>query len=201
MRASECAESKALKGRRGKEGGMRITQENSILLVIDFQERLMPAINEGDEVEKNAARLVAGCGLLGVPMIATEQYPKGLGPTRKAIREALRQARIIAKTSFNALDEPEVGDFVKNALRLHVIICGVESHICVLQTALAVKSIGFVPVIAADCVGSRKPQDREFALRRAENEGMILSTHEALLYEIMKDSGHPAFKEISKLIK
>lgn len=180
---------------------MKINTENTILLVIDIQTRLLPAMNESEQYLKNAEKLIEGCRILGTEIIATEQYPKGIGPTVDSVKGLLGDATVVAKTSFSCLAEREVADFLDNTGRKNVILCGIESHICVLQTALALKQQGYNPIVVADCVESRKAEDKKWGLMRMMQEGVTVSTYESVLYEMMEDSKHPKFKEISKLIK
>lgn len=179
-----------------------MTPEESSLLIIDVQEKLLPAMDEKEEIFENICRLVKGATTLEIPTIATEQYPKGLGVTVPELMQCYRgNIPTFPKTSFNALEQQEVLDWLRGVERTNVFICGMESHICVRQTALDLKRKGFYPIVIADCVASRKKYDKEIAIRSMELEGVEITTLESAFYELLRDSKHPAFKEISKLIK
>lgn len=176
---------------------MRIEREHTIALVVDYQEKLVPAMNDTDKLIHNSCILLEGLKILDVPMVITQQYTKGLGMTVETITEAAGTAEYIDKISFTAYDS------VKWKLRgkKYVIVCGIESHICVLQTVLDLKAAGFVPVLVADCVGSRKESDKQVALERARQEGAIVTTYESLLFELLKVAGTETSKKIQKLIR
>ncbi len=176
--------------------------EDSSLLIIDVQEKLLPAMDEKEQVLDGICRLVQGAMELRVPAMATEQYPKGLGATVQELSQYYRgNLATIAKTTFSALEEQDVSDWVRGMNRKNILICGMETHICVRQTALALKEMGFHPIVVADCVASRKKYDKETALRNMEAQGVEILTLEAVLFELLKDAKHPSFKAISKIIK
>lgn len=182
---------------------MRLTVENSVVLVVDIQERLLPAMAHKEEVLKASCILLKGAEALGVPVIATEQYPKGLGNTVGEVLEASPSMEIFAKGQFSCL-EPEVeerfDDFIK-AGKDTVVIIGMEAHVCVLQTIRDLLEKGFKVVVAADCVASRKDFDKEMGFERAKFEGAVMGTYESILFEWTEDSKNPGFKTISGLVK
>lgn len=182
---------------------MRLTKANSIVLVVDIQERLLPAMAHKEEVLKASEILLKGAFAHGVKIVATEQYPKGLGSTVSEIKEAAPDMKIFAKGQFSCL-EPEVEaefDALKKEGRDTVIIIGMEAHVCVLLTIRDLIEKGFKVVVAADCVASRKDFDKEMAFERAKYEGAVLSTYEAILFEWTGTSKDPEFKTISNLVK
>jgi nicotinamidase-related amidase len=130
-------------------------------------------------------------------MIITQQYTKGLGMTVEAITEAAGTKEYIDKISFTAFD------CVKDKIcaKQFIIVCGIEAHICVLQTVIDLKAAGFIPVLVADCVGSRKEMDKQVALERARQEGAIVTTYESLLFELLQVAGTETSKKIQKLIR
>ena len=130
-------------------------------------------------------------------MIVTQQYTKGLGITVQEIREAMESDDYIDKISFTAFDS------VKEQImdKKFVIVCGIEAHICVLQTVIDLVEEGFVPVVVEDCISSRKPNDKEVAIRRMLEEGAIVTTYESLLFELLKIAGTEESKRIQRLIK
>lgn len=176
---------------------MRIERENTVALVIDYQEKLVPVMDEKERLIQNSSILLAGLKYLGVPMIVTQQYTKGLGITVQEIREAMESDDYIDKISFTAFDS------VKEQIRdkKFVIVCGIEAHICVLQTVIDLVEAGFVPVVVEDCLSSRKPNDKEVAIRRMLQEGAIVTTYESLLFELLKIAGTEESKRIQRLIK
>ena len=176
---------------------MRIEREHTIALVVDFQEKLVPAMNDKDKLIHNSCILLEGLKVLDVPMVITQQYTKGLGMTVEEITQAVGTAEYIDKISFTAFDC--IKD--KISAKKYVIVCGIESHICVLQTVIDLKAAGFVPVLVADCVGSRKESDKQVALERARQEDAIVTTYESLLFELLQVAGTETSKKIQKLIR
>ncbi|GAB3680322.1 isochorismatase family protein [Saccharopolyspora tripterygii] len=165
--------------------------DDSVLLVVDLQERLMPAIASADAVLDKTTRLIRAAGLLGVDVRATEQNPAGLGATASDIANLLpRPAEL--KTSFGAENDPGDGT---------VIITGCEAHVCVLQTALALRARGRDVAVVADAVGSRSASDRDRALDRMRAHGIDVVTAEMVMFEWLHDSDNPAFRDVLRLIK
>src|SRR5262249_35523647 len=142
--------------------------------------------------------LVKGARILGLPVEATEQYPRGLGPTVAELAELLPNRP--EKITFNCCAVPEVLEQLHGRHVQHVTLAGIEAHICVAQTALQLMSLGFRVQVAADAVASRNTMDWEFALRRLERVGAVVSTTEAILFEWLETAEHPQFRAISKLV-
>ncbi|HOM03935.1 MAG TPA: hydrolase [Candidatus Kapabacteria bacterium] len=181
---------------------MVLTPDNSIALIIDIQSKLLPYIYQNDELINNNARLINGLKLLEVPIIITEQYPKGLGTTSERLIEVLCDAyKPIEKDTFSCLGCDEVLNRLRQSRRKNVIITGIEAHICVMQTVRDLIASDFNPFVVADCISSRKLYDKEYGLKRMLREGAFPSTYESVLMEITHTSKHPKFKEISKTIK
>lgn len=176
---------------------MRIERTDAVGLVIDYQEKLVPAMNEKEQLIQNTRILLEGLKILDVPMILTQQYTKGLGMTTETITEAVGHTEYVDKIRFSAYED------VKEQIqgKRFVIVCGMESHICVLQTVIELKEAGFIPVLVTDCIASRKEKDKEMALIRAQQEGAILTTYEAVLFELLKAAGTETSKKIQKLIR
>lgn len=173
-----------------------ITAENAMLIVIDLQARLMPAIHDGERVLLNASRLAEAARLLSIPLLITEQNPRGLGPTVPELADA---GPVITKMSFDACGEPTFQDAVAGAGAL--VICGCEAHVCVGQTVLSLREQGRRVVVAADAIGSRVPESREIALRRMAEHGAEIVTTEMVLFEWLRTAEHPQFRPVSKLIR
>ncbi|MDO4961657.1 MAG: isochorismatase family protein [Eubacteriales bacterium] len=180
---------------------MRIDSKKTICIAIDYQERLLPAIAELDELMKRSVFLFKGLKALGIPMIMTTQYAKGLGENAAPIADLIGAENCYDKNTFSVMGQDEVRDVLKQGGYEHVIITGTEAHICVLQSVIDLCTAGYRVYMAEDCVSSRHLHDKEIALRRAEEEGAFLTTAEALLYELMGSSKCPAFKAVSALVK
>jgi nicotinamidase-related amidase len=168
------------------------------LLVIDVQTKLMDKIPERDRVVANIARLVEGAKVLGVPVQATEQYPKGIGPTVPELVSRLPPCP--EKLTFSCCGLPELVDQFRSRGIQKILLAGIETHVCVQQTALDLMAQGFRLYVAADAVASRKELDRDFGLRRMERAGVVLTTTEAALFEWTERAGTTEFKQISKLV-
>jgi len=183
---------------------MRIAEERSLLVIVDVQERLLPVMTEPERLTERIVRLLKGIGILGLPIIMTEQYPRGLGHTVEPIAEAYQAAGgtgIIEKLAFSCCDEKAFMEEIDGQGRKNIILAGIETHVCMLQTTMDLIAKGFQPVIPADTTSSRFQQDRDVALRRIEKEGAIVTTSESLLFELTRVTGTPRFKEISRLVK
>jgi nicotinamidase-related amidase len=176
----------------------RISTADSALLVIDVQEKLLPLIRGVPRLLENLTFLLDVAWAVGVPVLATEQYPKGLGPTHPSIAERL-PANLPAKVAFSCGGVPEV--ITGLAGRPKVLLAGIEAHVCVLQTALDLLDRGQSVFLAADAVSSRDNFDRDIALRRMEQAGVVLTTVETAAFEWMECSTAPAFKTVSRLVQ
>ncbi len=181
----------------------RIARENTQAMVIDVQERLTPHIENHEAVVKKIVTLIKGLQALDIPIMLNEQYKKGLGDTLPEIRELLTEdnAKSFEKVTFSACDTDTSWHYLAQQNRSTVLLCGVETHVCVLQTALDLLDNGMQPVIIGDAVGSRFPYDKKQALRRIRRAGGVVTTVEAVLFELCRSSQDPAFKTISSLIK
>lgn len=181
---------------------MKLKKENTAVLVVDYQEKLMPAMHNKDAFIPRTNMLLQGLQALEIPMIVSEQYPKGLGTTIPEIKEALSEdATVLPKTAFSLLDDEAIRAAIENLDRDTILICGAEAHICVLQSAMDLVAMGKTVVLVVDCLGSRTAFDMEIGLRRAQQEGVLLTSAEAVLFELQKVGSGPVFKTISKLVK
>ena len=177
----------------------RLKVEDTALLVVDIQEKLLPKIMQAGEVLRNASFIVNAAKVLGVPVIATEQYPKGLGPTVEPIRGLL--TTVWEKKTFSAVGEGGALDFLKSDARIKVVVVGIEAHICVMQTVLDLLNQGFHVFVCVDAVSSRYAIDVKIALKRMQQAGAILVTAETCVYEWLETAANPAFKEISGMVQ
>ncbi|NSW94192.1 MAG: hydrolase [Bacteroidales bacterium] len=180
---------------------MKILRENSAAIVIDIQEKLFPHMQEKDELLQNCLKLIEGIRLLEVPIIVTQQYTKGLGMTVTPVKEKLPDSDYIEKISFSCFDEPRVREKLESINKKYIIICGIETHVCVLQTSIDLIAGGFIPVVVEDCVSSRNLKDKRIALERIRQEGGIITTMESILFELTRRAGDEVFKKISGIIK
>jgi nicotinamidase-related amidase len=173
-----------------------IDRATSALLVIDFQAKLMPAIHEGGVVVENAKRLLQAAGLVDVPVLFTEQNPKGLGATVPGLADA---HTVSHKMFFDACREP---DFVLSLPdRPALVVAGCEAHVCVLQTVLGLLDLGRTVYLVRDALGARRSESKETAIRRMESHGAEIVTTEMVIFEWFATSEHPRFREAIALIK
>lgn len=174
--------------------------ESTVLLVVDVQERLMPVIHEQASCLAAIARLIEGAQVLGVPILATEQYPAGLGATCAPVRQCWGPVQPIEKTRFSGCVEGVVQRLAELDRPL-VLIVGVETHVCVQQTVLDLLRLGYTPYLCADAVSSRRPLDRDTALDRMRQAGAVVTTTESVLFELLGEAGTEAFKSILRIVK
>jgi nicotinamidase-related amidase len=172
---------------------------SSLLLLIDLQERLLPAIEGGAAVLANARRLLDAARLLGVPVLVTEQNPRGLGATVPDLAGAATIAPTIVKTSFDALRAPGLLERLPEGVV--PVVAGCEAHVCVLQTVLGLLDARGRAVVVGDAVGSRRAESRDAALRRMERHGAEVVTAEMAIFEWLGTSDHPRFREALALVR
>ena len=177
---------------------MTLAATDCALLLIDFQQRLIPAIAEGEAVVKNAARLAEAARLLDIPVLATEQNPEGLGSTVEPV--APYPGAVLAKTHFDAT-RAEKFDSLLPPGRETIVVTGCEAHVCVLQTVLGLLERGVRVAVVQDAVGSRRVENREAGLDRMRAHGAELVTTEMAIFEWLEASGHPRFREVMRLVK
>lgn len=180
---------------------MLIDARRSALLIIDMQERLTPAMDGAEPATANAAKLMQAAGRLGVPMLVSEQYPKGLGRTVPPIAALAPTGAVAEKLSFSCLEDAGWRGRFERLDRRQAVIAGVEAHVCVLQTALGLKAAGYEPAVVADAVASRKAESRAVALDRLRQNGVEIVTTEMVLFEWLGRAGTPEFKALSELIR
>ena len=178
-----------------------LRREQTALIVVDAQEKLLPAVHDSDAVLRAIRVLVEGARVLGVPVLVAEQYPKGLGPTVDALSNVLGDAPRHPKTSFSCLgDEPFLAA-LESLDRDQVLLCGIEAHVCVLQTALDVLENGWMAAVAADATSSRNPKHCDWALERLRRAGAVVTCVESALFEMLGAAGTEEFKAVSRLVK
>lgn len=175
----------------------KLSADTSFLLVVDFQARLMPAIDAGAVAAGNARRLLDAAALFGVPVLFTEQNPSGLGPTIAALAPA--PDRVAAKMTFDATRTP--GFLGRVPVDRTVVVAGCETHVCVLQTVLGLLDAGRRVCLVRDAVGSRRPENKETAIARMAGHGAETVTTEMVVFEWLGSAEHPRFREALALIK
>ncbi len=178
-----------------------LNRDQTALLIVDVQQKINAVMLHGDAVVENIVRLIKACQILNVPIFITEQYPKGLGPTETKILQALEGKTPIQKMTFSCCG---TGEFVQQLSNNHirqVIVTGIESHVCVQQTALDLLAHGIQVHVPKDAISSRKELDYQTALERMSKSSIVITTVETALFELLQEAGTPEFKKISELIK
>ncbi|MBQ7126932.1 isochorismatase family protein [bacterium] len=179
-----------------------MNNNDTLLLIIDIQEKLLNAVYNKDIVEKKSQILAKTASILNIPTIVTEQYPQGLGATVDSIKSLIdANSEIYEKTEFNAMLNPKIKEAVLSKNKKTVILLGIESHICVYQTAEALQQDGFKVVVAADAVSSRSEYEYSLAMSNLKNININVKSAEMIVFELLKSAKHPNFKEIQQLIK
>ena len=172
----------------------------TVLVLVDYQGRLMPAVHDGEAVVARGLLLAQAARTLNIPVIGTEQNPAGLGPNHEAVRAACE--RTLAKTHFDACADGLVDALreARSPLR-QVVVAGCEAHVCLLQTALGLLRAGLRVWVVSNACGSRRPSDHAAAMDRLAGAGATLVTHEMVVFEWLQDCRHPRFKDVLALVK
>lgn len=177
---------------------MLINRENSALLLVDVQEMLLGGIHESEQLVDNCRWLLEVAKLVDVPVLASEQYPQGVGPTTDTLRNMLPAEDIIAKNHFSCADADDCSARINALKKSEIIICGMEAHVCILQTAIRLKDQGKKVYVVADAISARNPVDTEYAIARMRDEGITIVTREMVGFEWLLRSDAPEFKDFSK---
>lgn len=178
-----------------------LDSKNSFVLLVDVQEKLLPLMDQPMLLEEKLLILLQGALHMQIPLLISEQYPKGLGRTMPALAPFKELARCFEKTSFSLGAVPEFNQSLETLGRKSVVICGIEAHICVLQTAHDLMEKGFEVHIPFDAVSSRDPAKRDQALSRLARAGAVITNIESIFFEWLRDSRAPQFKTLSGLIR
>lgn len=179
-----------------------LDDKESLLLIIDIQDRLLHAIFNRRTVESKSDVLVKTAKILNIPIIITEQYPKGLGETAQYIKDTLQEdIKIFEKEYFSALNNTEITDAIKETEKKQILVFGIETHICVNQTVSDLLKLGYEVYVVTDACGSRAETEYKAGLERMKANGAKLISTEIALFEWLKSSKHEHFKEIQSLIK
>lgn len=180
----------------------RIQIENCQAILIDIQEKLAPHIHDNENLLNRVKILIQGLQALQIPIMINEQYRKGLGQTLPDLLTLFSDTQpIFEKNTFSVCDTPTSWQHIVEKNRKVILLFGTETHVCVQQTALDLLDNGLQPVLIVDAVGSRNPLDKQIAIERMRQAGVILTTTESILFELCRDSQSPVFKTISKLVK
>lgn len=180
---------------------MLLNSTTSLLLLIDVQVRLEAAMPRDDGLVRNASILVKAAREVGVPVIASEQYPKGLGPTVPELADLLAEGERHAKVEFSCQRNPGLAAAIEASGKSQIVIAGIEAHVCVLQTALDLIGPGRAVYVVADAIASRDPKSRDIALKRMADAGVTIVTTEMVAFEWVGSAAAPQFKAISALIR
>lgn len=188
----------------------RLDPQKTALLVVDVQERLLPHMHNAADVLTRVSRLVEGFAVLDLPVVVTEQYRKGLGATAPDLQAILNRpaaagssggtVSIFEKLRFSACVDPVREELARLGVR-SVLVCGIESHVCVLQSCLDLAELGYATFVAADAVGSRRAEDQHWAMTRMAQAGVTPTTAESALFELLREAGGPRFKAMLKIVK
>lgn len=177
-----------------------LDKQETILMVIDIQERLVPVMKVADKVVKNTNILISAAKEFNIPIITTEQYPRGLGNTVPQLKDHIDSNYLFEKTSFTAYTE-DVKLALEKLGRKKVIITGMETHVCVFQTSRDLLAEGYDVFIVSDAVCSRTKENFLNSLNLIKDMGAVISNTETIVFDLLKEAGSPEFKVISKLIK
>ena len=178
-----------------------LKREDSLLLIIDIQEKLVRACKDVETISKRASILANSAQILSIPTVITEQYPQGLGATVEEIKTVAPEAKFVEKTYFSALKEEGFKDLLASYGKKQIILCGIEAHICVYQTCLELLDLGYEVYVAEDCCSSRKEYEFIHGINLMKNEGAKISCVEMILFEWLEGAKNPKFKEVQQLIK
>jgi nicotinamidase-related amidase len=178
-----------------------LDRNRSALLLIDVQERLFPHVFEHQRVLARMDLLLFAANLLKIPMLLTEQYPKGLGNTIEEIRKSLPEVKPLVKVDFSCVPAPGFRDRLMSLHRDQIVLAGIETHVCVAQTALDLASRGENVFVVADATASRRPLDAQIALQRLDQSGLIITTAEAVVFEWLRRAGTEEFRAVQPKLK
>ena len=178
---------------------MLISSGRSALLVIDVQQRLLPAVRHSEITEQAVCDLIGVADQLNIPILFSEQYPKGLGPTSDKVVAALPDAALrLEKLTFSCAAEPQCREQINAVKRAQIVICGMETHVCVLQTAAELSDQGYEVFVVADAVSSRTEENKELGLARMRQAGIAIVSKEMVVFEWLERAGTDSFRSISK---
>ncbi|MFC2076546.1 hydrolase [candidate division KSB1 bacterium] len=180
-----------------------ISPDNSVLLIIDVQEKFRPVMFNIEALLANIPKLAKTFRLLEIPILVTEQYPKGLGETMSEIKGVLEDNDYVDKTCFDCFGKSEFADLLQKKYpdRKNLIVCGLETHVCIAQTVMSALERDYTVHLVADALSSRKKTDYHIALERLASDGAKIASTEMVIFQLLKDSKHEHFKAISQIVR
>lgn len=178
-----------------------LSREGAAFIIVDVQEKLFPLISGKDEVLKNLRRMILFAKIIGMPIILTEQYPKGLGRTIPEIKDLLPDVQPIEKVEFSCFGSEKFRESLREGNIKTLIIVGIETHICVMQTSIEGVSNGYRVCVISDATSSRNPEDKAVAVDRMRQNGIIIASTEMIIYELLRRAGTEEFREALKIIR
>jgi len=178
-----------------------LNKDNSVLVVVDIQEKLAVVMDQKDKVTNNCLHIIEAAKLLSIPVIVTEQYPKGLGQTINEIKEVLPDYAPLEKVTFDCCKGEGFLDKIASLRKTHIILTGMETHVCVLQTCLGLLDKGYFVHLVSDAVSSRKKDDFKTSRKMMRDAGAVITCTETVLFQLLEKAGTPEFKVISKRIR
>jgi nicotinamidase-related amidase len=178
-----------------------LTTDNTVLVIIDIQDRMFRVMQEKERLLQNLQKLIKGVQVLEVPVILTEQYPQGLGPTLPELTRLLPDIKPVAKLHFSCWGEERFRQVFELWHRPQVLIAGIEAHVCVYQTAMDLLNLGYGIHVVADCISSRALENKELCMTEMSRAGIHLTTTEMALFELLKVARGDKFKQISNIVK
>lgn len=178
-----------------------LSKEQTVFVLVDVQGKLAKIVHESEALLENLQNLIKGLKILEIPIVWLEQYPQGLGPTNERLTELLEGFKPIPKITFDACKNPTFIEAMKKTGRSQVLIAGIETHICVYQTAMGLKALGYEVQAVADAVSSRTLANKEIGLEKMKSAGIPLTSVEMAIYELMETGEGENFKQILKILK
>ncbi len=180
---------------------MRLRRDESFLLVVDVQQKLAPHVEGHERVIRKSGALIRAARELGLPVLMSEHCPEQIGETVPALRALVDGKDVLRKTHFSCADQPEALERFDALRRKQAVVCGMEAHVCVMQTVLGLQDRGFQPLLVSDAIGSRREEDRAAAIDRARAAGCAIGTAEMTVFEWMGRADIPQFRELLGIVK
>ncbi|MBM3308905.1 MAG: hydrolase [Candidatus Altiarchaeales archaeon] len=178
-----------------------LDRNDTVLIVVDVQEKFRPVVFEFDRVVRNVRKIVEGFRVLNVPVVVTEQYPAGLGTTVSEVKQSLGKFKPVEKNSFSCFGDKNFVKELKKLKRKNIVLVGIEAHVCVFKTALDALSKGFNVHIPVDCVSSIHKSDLDVAVKRLMHSGCFMASSEMILFQLLDNSKEKEFKQLSGIVK
>ena len=178
-----------------------LAMENTVLVLVDFQEKLARAMHEKEALLESTIKLVQGAKVLGLPIVWTEQNPKGLGSTVPEVAELLSDLQPVTKLSFSCCGEVRFMEKLEELNRKQALVAGIESHVCVYQTVMDLLHLGYEVQVVADAVASRTPENKAVGLERCRELGASITSAETALFELLRVAEGDKFKQMLKVVK